>query len=426
MVKDAKIILKKVLEKIEPPKEDIDYIQKYLKNFLKDLKYKIKKHKIKVEVFVGGSFAKKTLIKKDNYDVDVFLRFDKKYDDKISEITKDLLKSVEDVTIIHGSRDYFRIKANPHFSLELIPVIKVKNPKESKNITDLSYSHVKYINTKIKDKKILDEIKILKAFCYANGCYGAESYVMGFSGYAIELLIINFKSFTKFLKEVVKLKEKLVIDIEKDYKNRAEILMDLNSSKLHSPIILIDPTFKQRNAVAALSEETFEKFKIAARNFLKNPSIQDFEISEIDLGKIKKDAEKKKTEFVRIEIETDKQEGDIAGSKLLKFSKQLDGEIKKLFEIKNSGFNYNGEKKAELFFVVKPKKEIIRGGPKKEDVENVKKFKAEHKNTFEKKGRIFSKEKVDKNLKKYLEDWKDKNKKKIREMYVEKLEIKKD
>jgi len=87
--------------------------------------------------------------------VDVFLRFDKKYnDDKISELTKNLLKNMKGVSVIHGSRDYFRIKINSYFFIEVIPVTKVIKPSEARNITDLSYSHVKYINKKVKNKKV--------------------------------------------------------------------------------------------------------------------------------------------------------------------------------------------------------------------------------------------------------------------------------
>ena len=92
--------------------------------------------------------------------------------------------------------------------------------------------------------------------------------------------------------------------------------MDLNEAKLESPIILIDPTFKSRNALAALSQETFEKFKQDAKKFLKSPSIKDFEIQELDLDKVKQNAKKNKHEFILIETKTRKQEGDIAGSKL--------------------------------------------------------------------------------------------------------------
>ncbi|MBU0661790.1 nucleotidyltransferase domain-containing protein, partial [Patescibacteria group bacterium] len=328
-------VLKQVLERIEPPKEEIKFITEYLKKFVEELKKEIKKQRIAVDIFVGGSFAKKTLIKKDDYDVDVFLRFDKKYGDKISELSKKLIGRKNET--IHGSRDYFRIRINPHFLIELIPVIKVKNPKESNNITDLSYSHVKYVNSKIKKDKILDEIKIAKAFCYANNCYGAESYVRGFSGYALELLVYYYRSFAGFLKEVKKTKGKLVLDIEKNYKNKQEILMDLNSAKLQSPIVLVDPTFKHRNVTAALSEETFERFIKSASKFLKNPSIKSFEKERIDFKKEKETVKKNKRNFILMEIETNKQEGDVAGSKLLKFYKQILEEMRRFFDLKNKG-----------------------------------------------------------------------------------------
>src|SRR3989344_3469037 len=83
----------------------------------------------------------------------------------ISKLTEKLLKDLKNVHLIHGSRDYFQIKDSKDFFIELIPVIKVNDPKKAENITDLSYSHVKYINRKIKSQKILNEIKIAKAFC---------------------------------------------------------------------------------------------------------------------------------------------------------------------------------------------------------------------------------------------------------------------
>lgn len=200
-MKKINSILAEVLEKIEPSKKELEIIKNSLKEFLEKIEKRIKVLKINAEVFVGGSFAKKTVIKKDKYDVDIFLRFDKKYK-KISDLTEKILKGIKNVSMIHGSRDYFRIKINPAIYFELIPVAKVKNPKESKNITDLSYSHVKYINKKIKSKKLLDEIRLAKAFCYANHCYGAESYINGFSGYGLELLVYYYGSFLKFIKAV--------------------------------------------------------------------------------------------------------------------------------------------------------------------------------------------------------------------------------
>lgn len=415
-------ILKEVLERVTPPEKDMKMIEDSLKDFVAKVGKRILSLKIDAEIFVGGSFAKNTLIKKDEYDLDVFLRFGKKYED-ISKITEKILKGVVNFSVIHGSRDYFRIKIGGNFFIELIPVAKVKNVKESENITDLSYSHVNYVKKKIKSKKLLDEIRIAKAFCYANKCYGAESYIRGFSGYALELLIYHYGSFLKFIREMVKVKDKLVIDIEKNYKNKREVLMDLNGSKLQSPIVLIDPTFKQRNALAALSDETFERFQDACKKFLANPSMSSFEIEKTDLDKIEKDALKKKFEFVLLEAKTDRQEGDIAGSKLLKFYNHLTYELNRFFDLKEKGFNYNGKKSARYYFVVKKKKEILVEGPSVKDVENVKAFKKVHNTYFTKKGKIYAKEIVKYSVQDFLEKWKKKNSSKVKEMGVVGLRV---
>jgi tRNA nucleotidyltransferase (CCA-adding enzyme) len=418
-------ILKEVLENSKPSEEDLKYIKDNVKGFSQNINKNIKKLKINAEIFVGGSFAKGTVIKKDNYDVDVFIRYDKKYkNDEISLLTNKILGKLKNVSIIHGSRDYFRVSYEKNLFIEVIPVKKINSPKEYENITDLSYLHVKYINKKIKSQKMLDEVKIAKAFCYANGCYGAESYIHGFSGYSLELLVYYYRGFMNFIRAMSKVrKEKEIVDIEKQFKNKKSILMDLNSSKLSSPVILIDPTYKQRNALAALSEETFEKFQKACKEFIEKPSIKYFEIKKADIEKIKMDSIKKRREFILIEAKTDKQEGDIAGSKLLKFYNYISKEISLSFIVKNRGFDYSGKKSATYFFVAEKKKEIAYSGPFIEDKENCTNFRKEHKNVYEKNKRLYAKEEVNVSLREFLEKWKIKHAKIITEMYIEDLNL---
>lgn len=426
--KKVDLILKEVLEKVNPPKEDIIEIDDFLKNFIKKFEAKLKKAKIKAEVFVGGSFAKKTMIKKGDYDIDVFVRFEKKEkkeeNEKISDITEKALKGIAEHSRIHGSRDYFKIvPARKNFFVEVIPVLKISNPKEAENITDLSYFHVNYIKKKAKSEKMLEDIRLAKAFCYANRCYGAESYVHGLSGYGIELLVYHYKGFFNFLRAVSGMKEKEIIDTEKHYKNRYEVLMNLNSAKLGSPIILVDPTYKQRNALAALSQETFDNFKANCRDFLKNPSIKAFETKKADIERIKENARKKRMEFVYVELKTDKQEGDVAGSKLIKFYKHLESEISKLFVVKKSGFDYSEKSEGRCFFVVKSKGEIILNGPEIFEREHVSSFKKKHKNLFIKNKRVYAKEKISKSIKQFIYDWIDKGKEKMSDMHITEIRI---
>lgn len=415
--KNIDSILKEALENAKPSKGELEKIDLKVKDFLKIIEKRIKSLKLGVEIFVGGSYAKRTMIRKHPYDIDIFLRFDKKYNDKeISNLTKKILSGINKKEI-KGSRDYFRIDKKGFF-IEIIPVTKVNKPGEAKNITDLSYLHVNYIRKKIKSDKILDEVRLGKAFCYANNCYGAESFIKGFSGYGIELLIYHYGSFLKFIKSLIKIKEKEIIDIEKDFKNKQEILLDINESKLGSPVVLVDPTYKYRNVLAALSEETFGNFKRACNQFLKKPSLILFKPKIIDLNKIKEKARKKKQEFIFLKAKTNKQEGDIAGSKLLKFYNHLSEEINEFFLIKNKGFNYANKKSADLFFVVIKRKEIVKQGPKLNQKENVKLFKKSHKITFTKSNRIYARDKINFNINQFMNNWKKKNSKKIKEMSV--------
>ncbi len=424
MKKKLKSVLKEVLDEINPKEEDLDYMGDSLKEFLFKINSRIKKFKIDADVFVGGSFAKGTLIKKDFYDIDLFLRFGKKHsEENFKTLIKKILRFIGKVSLIHGSRDYFKIRGNSFFFFELVPVKRIRNPREARNITDLSYSHVNYIKKKVKNKNILDEIKLAKAFCYATKTYGAESYVRGFSGYALELLIYYYGSFEKFLRELSKKREgKLVIDIEKDYR-KGNVLLDINSSKLDSPVILIDPTFKTRNVLAALSEETFRIFQKNARGFLKNPSKNYFRRKKINFEKNEDGAKKRNLEFLRIKINTKRERGDVAGAKLLKFFNFLGFELKKYFDIKKKDFEYEVNDFGEGYFILKKKEKIIYKGPKLEDKKNVLKFKEKHKRTFSDKKRIYSEKKINFSARKFLENWTKNNKRKIREMSIKKIEI---
>lgn len=399
---NLKEVLEKQLERIKLDEEEYSHLVNKAQAIKEELEEEIKK--IKAEVFIGGSLAKGTLIKKEKYDVDIYVRFEKEGDlEKLGEIIK---KTKLKANKTHGSRDYFQIP-DKKVIFEIIPVIKINNPSKARNVTDLSWFHVKYVSDKIKkNPRLKKEIILAKSFCYASGCYGAESYIRGFSGYAIELLVIHFGSFEKFLKEINK--DRIVIT-SGFYKNEKEALMNINEAKL-SPVVFLDPTFKERNILAALSQETFDKFKKISRDFIKNPSLKFFETKEIDKSKFK----------IKIEIKTDRQEGDIAGTKLKKFYEMFSLELERFFKIKNKDFAYLGKKKALMLFNL-DKKEIILKGPPIIRMGNVVEFKKRHKNVFIKNNVVYAREKAI-NFHQFLKKFRAENKKKMKEMGILALE----
>lgn len=383
--------------------KEMSEIKKESNVLIKEIKAILKKNRIKAEVFLGGSFAKGTIVRSNEYDIDIFVRFDSKYED-ISEILENAIKKVKGYRTerVHGSRDYFKLVREKDKVFEIIPVVKIKNPKEARNVTDLSYFHVNYVKKKLKGK-MANEVIFAKAFCKALGVYGAESYINGFSGYALECLIIYYGSLEKMLKELIKAKGKVIIDSAKFYKKKEEILLTLNESRLQSPIIIVDPTWKERNVAAALNKESFDIFIEGAKKFIKNPKKEFFEEKKFDEYAFRNKS--KGNDFVHLILKTDKQEGDIAGTKMKNFSKFLIKEIEKSFDVIDWKFEYEEGKESDLFIIAKGKKEILRKGPPVEMKDACVSFKKFNNKVFEKSGTLYGKIEMKENAEAYLKGW---------------------
>jgi 2,3-bisphosphoglycerate-independent phosphoglycerate mutase len=93
---------------------------------------------------------------------------------------------------------------------------------------------------------------------------------------------------------------------------------------------------------------------------------------------------------VHVRIETDRQAGDIAGTKLKKFHYALEETIVKEFELVEHHFGYSGAQHADVYIIAKPKKEKIVQGPPVKMEEHVRAFKKLHKDTFEKKNTLYA------------------------------------
>jgi tRNA nucleotidyltransferase (CCA-adding enzyme) len=204
----------------------------------------------------------------------------------------------------------------------------------------------------------------------------------------------------------------------KHYKNKNEVFIQINEAKLHSPIVLIDPTYKERNALAALSNETLIRLQNSSKAFIKRPSNKFFVLKEIDENVLKKNVLKKKMQFFVVEISTDKQRGDIAGTKLKKFAEVLHREIGNMFEINGFDFSYGGEHSGKIYVSSKPKKEIIKIGPPIHMKKHVLRFKMEHRNTFVKNKRVHAKLMPVKDAINFMHSWKLANKKMLEQMHI--------
>jgi tRNA nucleotidyltransferase (CCA-adding enzyme) len=344
-----------------------DYsIMKSVDSFVDRLNAELKKKKISAECMKGGSIAKDTFLKND-HDVDLFIRFDIRYSEHdISGLTEECLKSLKIKYVrIHGSRDYFQISSNK-LNFEIIPVLKVhaSNYMDAKNVTDLSPEHVLWVR-KYTDKNpsIADEIRLAKQFCKAHSVYGAESYINGFSGHILDILVIHFGSFrnlvvhfSKMDPSLVSSKKPIIVDHERHMKDPVR---QLNQSKI-GPIIVIDPIQKERNAAAALGADKLGDFITACKSIINDPSDDHFKIRKIGIedalsSEIKKlrRSGSKRIKVIMINIECLDSSKDIMGTKVMKGCEelvkhsQLSG-----FQVLSSGWDFNFEKKSAGIFLI--------------------------------------------------------------------------
>ncbi|MBW2994933.1 CCA tRNA nucleotidyltransferase [Candidatus Woesearchaeota archaeon] len=344
------------------------------------IKKAFNKSKVKVDVVLGGSVAKGTYLK--NYDFDIFVQFHKNpSSDVLEKILKMIFKKTERQ---HGSRDYFKIKCQGK-TYEIVPVLKIKKAEEAKNVTDVSMLHVEWVKKHLKNP---EQVKLAKLFCKSQKVYGAESYISGFSGYILEILSVYYGSFDKLIRNVADWKPKVIIDVAKHYKNKKQIMNELNASKLVSPIIIIDPVQKDRNAAAAVSMEKFTKFVKAANDYLRKPSVKFFEKHKFSKDSLKKEADELKGLLLMLKAEPVDGKEDVVYGKLLKVYEYIKNQLGyNDFTVLKSEFEFDENL---LWYIVSPKQlpeKKKQKGPKlgvRKDF--IQKFKEKYKNAKIQKG----------------------------------------
>jgi len=133
----------------------------------------------------------------------------------------------------------------------------------------------------------------------------------------------------------------------------------------------------------------------------------------------------KKHDPVILTVKTNKQAGDIAGTKSKKFFDFFLFQLKKEFEIKKSGFEYNEEANIATYYIVHSKKkdEVVKGPPVTA-VNNLSRFKKVHPKAFIKKGFAHVKLKHDLKFDEWFKEFLKKEKKVLKDMSIVSIGLK--
>ena len=258
-----------ILKDIKPTEKeqaDIDEMSDRLVSFLENT---CVEDGFDAKIAVVGSVAKHTALKGKS-DIDIFMAFPLSMDEHALKETG--------LYLAHKCSDEFDGDASHHFAshpyvttiiddyeVDLVPCYEIEDGSQLKSAVDRTILHTRYVKANLTDEGA-DEVLLLKRFMDMTGTYGSEFKVGGFAGYLCELLIIKYGSFEETLRQASDWRYGHVIDLE-DYGT---------SNRFKDPLIVIDPTDKNRNVGAALTLVKYAEFIQSARNYLSSENKRDY------------------------------------------------------------------------------------------------------------------------------------------------------
>ncbi len=248
-------ILKDVLEKIKPAKDEHKRVDKFVDEMLR-----VAKVISGYDCIICGSIGKLTWLRGD-HDIDLFMLFPdvsrKELERKGLEFGKRIVSEMKGRYIIkYAEHPYVHAKIN-EFNVDIVPCYRIKKGEKIRSAVDRSPLHLEYILENLSPD-LRNEVRLLKQFCKGIGVYGSDAKNLGFSGYLCELLVINYGTFTDVIKAAASWPRGKTISFD-------------GGRKFDSPLVVIDPVDKDRNVSANLSEENFMKFVASAKKYLARP-----------------------------------------------------------------------------------------------------------------------------------------------------------
>jgi len=255
-------------------------------------------------VVLGGSFAKGTWLP-GAPDIDIFVKLSPDTDQtrfeeaglKVGlEVTKGYTRGKK-----YAQHPYTEARVEG-VVVNIVPCYDVQSG-QWKTAADRSPFPVELVKARLSEAEKRD-VRVLKKFMKGVGVYGAEIEKEGFSGYACEVLVLEHGSFVDVLKHFTHLKA-------------------VAPDRL---LTLPDPVDERRDLGKAISNENVARLVLAARAYLKRPTLQFF------LGKSGKSGKRRpnlQAHVIGITFTHRESSEDILWGELKRTMKHLSGHIKR-------------------------------------------------------------------------------------------------
>lgn len=337
-----------------------------------------------VEIRLAGSLAKGTWLS-GNDEFDIFLLFPRHY--AHHEMT--MLGLTYARRALSGMRLESRHAEHPYLTVhagkyqaDIVPGYRISDISERGSAVDRSPLHTEWVNARL-DARAKRDVRLLKKFMKAFGIYGAELRVEGFSGYLCELLVAKYGSLHSLMKAASHWHE-TVISFEDGFgeKDSAEA-----RKKFGSPLIVIDPTDRNRNVAAVVSSTSLSRFVFECRRFIEAPSEKFFkkEVRVKSKEEILRAMKRRETRCLLLAFKTKQAVPDILWPQLKKASRAIASRLEEMgFSVFGSCHWSDGEGCAMLFELSSWRlPDVVKvAGPNVRFASDVKAFAKKHKDAL--------------------------------------------
>lgn len=265
----AQRIEARVRERITPSPEELARVARVRADLVRAVQLAAESRKSPlVRALVAGSAARGTFLR-DRLDIDFFLLFPPelpraKLEEEGLALAEAILTKPERK---YAEHPYLR-GTFQGYTVDVVPGYSISDPAKPLSAVDRTPFHDEYLRAH-QSAGTVSEVRLTKLFLRALGIYGSEARTEGFSGYLVELVLLQFSTLHSLLEAA----------------RTWRIPVRLCAPGLEPPrlppevaLILPDAVDPNRNVASALSQRNLALFILGAAAYLAAPSEEWFEL----------------------------------------------------------------------------------------------------------------------------------------------------
>lgn len=285
-------VVERVRERVVPDAEERERLDRVTDELVERTEAAVADLPVDAEVRLVGSAVRGTWLSGDR-DVDVFVRFPP---DLPREDLEEYGLQVGRAVLPDGREEYAE---HPYvtgeldgFDVDLVPCYAVADATEIRTAVDRTPFHTEYLAGRIDDP---DDVRVAKQFLTAVGAYGSDLRTRGFSGYLVELLVLEYGGFRGLVEAAADWRPPVRLDPEGH-----------GRGEFDDPLVVIDPTDPGRNVAAVLSATNVARLVHYARELLADPRVELFESRDPDPlspGEVRAAVERRETTPVAVRFD---------------------------------------------------------------------------------------------------------------------------